>query len=166
MQYQMKQRFWTVGDKFIIKNESGQAVFQVIGKVFSIRDKLSFRDMQGNELAYIRQKLVSLRKRYQIYRDGELFADVVKEISFLKDKYTVDIPGPNDYTVKGNFWDHEYSFLRRGREIAHVSKRFFSFTDTYGINIQEGEDDVTILATAVVIDLVNQAEMNAANNSN
>jgi len=163
MQYQMKQRFWTLGDKFIIKNATGQAAFQVIGKVFSIRDKLSFQDMHGNELAYIQQKLVSLRKRYQIYRDGQMFADVVKEFTLFKDKYTVDIPGPNDYTVKGNFWAHEYGFLRHGREVAHVSKRFFTFTDTYGLSIVDGEDDVTILATAVVIDLVNQAEAQRRN---
>jgi uncharacterized protein YxjI len=166
MQYQMKQRFWTLGDTFIIKNATGQPAFQVIGKVFSIRDKLSFQDMRGHELAYIQQKLVSLRKRYQIYRDGRGCADGVKQITMFKDKYTVDIPGPNDYTVKGNFWDHEYSFLRRGREVAHVSKRFFTFADTYGISIVEGEDDVTILATAVVIDLVNHDEQQSSHNRN
>ena len=34
-----------------------------------------------------------------------------------------------------------------------VSKRFFSLSDTYGIDIAEGEDDVTLLAATVVIDL-------------
>jgi len=158
MQYQMKHRFWTIGDRFVINNAAGQAIFQIIGKVFALRDKLSFQDMHGNEVAYIQQKLVSLRRKYQIYRDGRLFADVIKEITLFKDKYTVDIPGPNDYTVKGNFWDHEYSFIRQGREVAHVSKRFFTFADTYGISIVDGEDAVTILATAVVIDLVNHDE--------
>ena len=46
-------------------------------------------------------------------------------------------------------------FIRSGREVAHVSKAFFSWSDTYGIDIVDGEDDITILATAVVIDLVN-----------
>jgi uncharacterized protein YxjI len=35
-----------------------------------------------------------------------------------------------------------------------VSKAFFSFGDTYGIDIVPGEDDISILATVVVIDLV------------
>jgi uncharacterized protein YxjI len=157
MRYQMRQKFWTLGDRFVIKDAAGKDIYQIIGKIFTIRDKLSFQDMQGRELAHIVQRLVSLKKRYEIYREGQLFAEVVKEITLFKDKYTVDIPGPNDYTVQGNFWDHEYSFLRQGREVAHVSKRFFAFTDTYGIDIAAGEDDVTILATAVVIDLVNDA---------
>ena len=60
-----------------------------------------------------------------------------------------------------NCWDHEYQFIRQGREVAHVSKAFFTWSDTYGIDIIDGEDDVTILATAVVIDLVNQSERNS-----
>ena len=61
---------------------------------------------------------------------------------------------PNDYEVNGNFLDHEFEFTRSGRTVARVSKTYFSWTDTYGIDIVDGEDDITILATAVVIDLV------------
>ena len=57
--------------------------------------------------------------------------------------------------MTGDFWDHEYQFVRSGRTVAHVSKEFFSWSDTYGVDIADGEDDITILATAVVIDLVN-----------
>ena len=35
-----------------------------------------------------------------------------------------------------------------------MSKRWFSLTDSYGVDIAEGEDDVLILASAVVIDMV------------
>lgn len=35
-----------------------------------------------------------------------------------------------------------------------MSKRWFTWTDTYGVDIQQGEDDVLLLATAVVIDMV------------
>ncbi len=154
MRYQMKQKLWSMGDDFAIKNEAGEDVFLVDGKAFSFGDKLSFRDLGGQELAYIAQKVLSFKKRYEIYREGALFAEVVKEFSFFKDKFTVDVPGPNDYEVTGSFWDHEYTFVRSGREVAQVSKRYFTWSDTYGIDIVDGEDDITILATAVVIDLI------------
>ncbi len=158
MRYQMTQKLFTLGDKFTIKDSAGCDAFRVEGKAFSMGDKLSFQDMRGRELAYICQKLLSFKKRYEVHRDGKLFAEVVKELTFFKDKYTVDIPGPNDYEVSGNFWDHEFQFTRAGRKVAHVSKAFFTMSDTYGIDIVDGEDDVTILATAVVIDLVNDDE--------
>jgi uncharacterized protein YxjI len=38
--------------------------------------------------------------------------------------------------------------------VAEVSKRWFSWTDTYGVEVADGEDPVLILASAVVIDMV------------
>jgi uncharacterized protein YxjI len=154
----INQKIWALGDDFAIKDETGKDVYLVDGKGFSLGDKLSFQDMNGNELAYISEKVFSFQETYEIHRNGELFAKVVKDFSWFKDKFTVDLPGPNDYEVTGDFWYHEYKFARKGREVASVSKEYFSWSDTYGINIVEGEDDITILATAVVIDLINQSE--------
>jgi len=39
-----------------------------------------------------------------------------------------------------------------------VSKRWFSFTDTYGVEIEQGEDPVLILASTVVIDMICHAD--------
>jgi len=38
--------------------------------------------------------------------------------------------------------------------VAEVSKRWFSWSDTYGVDISDGEDDVLLLASTVVIDMV------------
>ena len=152
--YVLKQKIWTLGEKFVIKDETNTPVFHVKGKVFSIGDKLSFRDMDGNEVAYISQKVLSFRPQYKIYRDQELIAKVVKKLVLFRDSYIVDVPGPDDYKVYGNFGNYEYTFIRNGRKVAFVSKKYFSWSDTYGIAIVPGEDDILILATAVVIDMV------------
>ena len=154
MRYLMKEKLWAFGDDFTIQDTEGKDVFFVDGKAFSLGKKLSFQDMQGQELAFISQKLLSFRSTFEIYREDQLFAEVVKELSFFKSKFTVDVPGPNDYTVKGNFMNFEYEFERSGSPVARVSKEFFSWGDSYGIDIISNEDDITILATAVVIDMV------------
>jgi len=157
MRYRMTQKLFAMGDDFTISDSLGDDVFLVDGKAFSLGKKLSFQDMAGEELAFISQRLLSMRRTYEIHRAGQLFAEVRKEFSFFKDKYTVDIPGPNDYEVTGSFFDHEYSFSRGGHDVARVSKAYFTWADSYGIDIVDGQDDITILATAVCIDLVNQA---------
>jgi uncharacterized protein YxjI len=154
MRYLMKQKIWSMGNDFAIKDEGGNDAFLVDGRALSFGDKLSFQDLSGNELAFIAQRTLSFKKTYEVHRTGSLFATVTKELSLFRDQFTVDVPGPNDYEVNGDFLDHEYSFNRSGQTVAHVSKRFFSWSDTYGIDIVHGEDDITILATAVVIDLV------------
>ncbi len=154
MRYVIKEEFWSVGDDFHIYDADQRPVFLVDGKAFSWGDKLSFQDMQGRELAFISQRLLSWRPRYEIHRDGALFAEVTKEFSWFKKQFTLDVPGPNDYSIEGSFWLHDYSFTRGGRPVAQVSKAHWSWADTYGVEIEPDEDDVSILCAAVVIDQV------------
>ena len=159
MRYLMKQNLFCFGDDFTIKNEAGGDVFFVDGKAFSFGDKLSFQDVNGNELAFIRQKVLSWGPTYEIYRNGELAAVVKKHLfTFFHCAFTVDVPGPDDVEAQGSFLDMEYSFTRGGETVAEVSKRWFSFTDTYGVDIADGEDDVLILASTVVIDMICHAD--------
>ncbi|MDB6030748.1 MAG: hypothetical protein JWM16_1086 [Verrucomicrobiales bacterium] len=155
MRYVMKQKVFALGDDFIIKTADGQDAFFVDGKALSIGDKLSFQDMNRNELAFIRQKLLSWGPTYEIYRNDQLQAVVKKKlITFIHCRFIVDVPGPDDLEAKGSFTDHSYEFIRHGQRVAEVSKRWFSWSDTYGVDIAEGEDDVLILASSVVIDMV------------
>ena len=155
MRYLMKQKLFCWGDDFRIQNEAGEDVFFVDGRAFSIGDKLSFQDMAGNELAFIRQKLLSWGPTYEIQRDGQLAAVVKKELfTFFRCRFMIDVPGPDDLEAEGNFLDMEYTFSRGGTTVAEVSKRWFTFTDTYGVDIADDEDPVLILASTVVIDMV------------
>ncbi len=154
MRYVMKQKLLAWGDDFVIRDESGRDVFYVDGKAFSLGNRLSFGDMQGNELATIRQTLLAWGPTYEIHGRGELKAVVKKALfSLLHCRFGVDVPGPDDLEARGDFTEHEYTFERAGRTVATVSKRWFAWTDTYGVDVEEGEDDILILASAVVIDL-------------
>jgi uncharacterized protein YxjI len=153
MRYVMRERLFSWGDDFHIKDEDGRDLFFVDGKAFSIGDQLSFRDMEGVEVAHIKQKVLSLSRTYEIHRAGTLAAVVKRKLfSLVHHRFTVDVPGPDDLEASGNFLDHEYTFRRGDRVVATVSKKWFSLADTYGIDVEPGEDDVLILASAVVID--------------
>ncbi len=152
--YQMKQKWLSWGTDYTVRDEAGRETFYIDGAAFSLGAKLSFQDMAGGELAFISQKLLSWGPTYEIYRDGELAAVVKKSLfTLFRCEFTVDVPGPDDPVAEGNFWDYEYAFSRNGRPIAQVSKNYFTWTDTYGIDIAPGEDDILIIASTVVIDL-------------
>tara|TARA_R110002072_G_scaffold174303_7_gene329570 strand:+ start:11692 stop:12174 length:483 start_codon:yes stop_codon:yes gene_type:complete len=154
MIYRIKEKFWSWGNDFTITDEHGRDLYRIDGKAFSWGDKLSFQDMTGRELAFISQKLMTLMPRYQILIDGKVFAEVVKKFSWLKKKFVLDVPGPNDYAIDGSFWAHEFTFERRGRTVATVSKKHWAWTDSYGVDIADGEDAVSILCACIVIDQV------------
>ena len=154
MRYVMKEKVFCLGNDFVIRDEGEREVFFVDGKALSLGDQLSFQDMEGRELAYIRQRLLSWGPTYEVHRDGTLYAVIKKKLTFLKCRFEVDVPGPMDFEVKGDFVDHEYYFSCGGRPVASVSKKWFSWSDTYGVDVADGQDDVVILATTVAIDLI------------
>lgn len=159
MRYLLRQKLFSWGDDFTIKDENERDAFFVDGKMFSFGDQLSFQDMQGNELAYIKEKVFAWGKTFEIYRSGRLAAVVKKELfTFFKCRFTVDVPGPDDLEATGDFLDHEYEFRRGDRTVASVSKQWFTLRDTYGIDVADNEDAVLVLASAVVVDMACHAD--------
>ena len=156
MRYQIKEKLLSFGDDFRIKDHDGRDVYFVDGRAFNLlREKLSFQDMQGRELAFIRERVLTLRKSYEIHRDGRLAAVVKKDLfNLFRCHFTVDVPGPDDLEATGSFLDREYIFKRGGKVVATVSLKWFAFADAYGVDICEGEDDILILASTVVIDQI------------
>ncbi len=156
--YFIDQKFWSIGDKFTITDEKGYPVFFVKEKFLTIGDRLSFMDENGSLIFYIKQKVLSLNKQYRIYNNKKLVARVIKRIKPFNDKFIVDLPGDNDYIVLGDFINHRYSFIRDGRKVAQISKKWNSFTDNYMVEIGPHEDDLIILAAAVIIDMASHKE--------
>jgi uncharacterized protein YxjI len=150
----MKQKWFSFGNDYAIKDAAGEEVLRVDGKVFSFGDKLTIKTMDGREMALIDQKLLSWGPTYEIWRNNRLAAVLKKSVfTLFRCEFTVDVPGPDDLLAEGDFWDHEYGFTRAGRTVASVSKKYFSWTDTYGIDVNHGEDPILLLASVVVIDL-------------
>lgn len=159
MRYVMKQRLFSWGDDFYIRDAQERDVFFVDGKALSWGDQLSFQTLDRQELAFIKQKVLSWGPTYEIHRGGELVAVVTKKLfTLFTCQFVVDVPGPDDLQARGDFSDHEYTFTRGDRTVATVSKQWFSWTDTYGVDIADGEDDVLILASSVVIDMACHAD--------
>ena len=154
MIYRIKEKFWGFGDNFTITDRDGKDCFLVKGRAFSWRNKLSFQDANGKELAFISQKLISFRPRYRIYIDGEIFAEIIKEFSWFTKKFKLDIPGPNDYSIEGSFWRHDYTFENDAGVVAEIKKDIWGWTHSYGVEIDDGEDVVSILCACIVIDQV------------
>ena len=153
MRYVMKQRLFTLGDKYNVTDTEGKDVYYVDGKLLSLGKNLSFQDMEQKELAHIQQKILNWGPTYEITHDGELAAVVKKELfTFFHCVFHVDEPGHDALSAEGNFNDHEYVFTRAGQQVASVSKQWFTFADTYGVETDEQEDPVLILACTVVID--------------
>lgn len=159
MRYLIREKFFRLGEDSTILNEAGQPILEVDGKVLSLHSRLIIRDMSGNEVANVHRRLIALRPTYEISRAGQELATVRKHlISPFVDRYTIDVPGPDDLHITGSLFEHEYTITRGGQLVATVSKRWFSLTDTYGVDIAPYQDDVLILASVLALDLAEDRE--------
>ena len=152
--YQMRQKLVAFGDDFYIKNEAGQNVFKVDGKVLRVRDLLVFKDMQGNKLCQIQERMLTIRDTMAIEDgQGNEIARVKKAlITPLRDRWTIKIRNGPDLDVQGNILDHEYEIKEVRRKVAQVSKKWFRVRDTYGVEIAPDQEDVVILSITVALD--------------
>jgi uncharacterized protein YxjI len=149
----MREKMFSIGDDFWIETADGDKAFKVNGKAFHIRDTLVLEGPGGEELFKIQEKKLSIRDKMEIERDGHAVATVKKAlVSPLRDRFSIDVEGGEDMEAKGNITDHEYKIERGGDKVAEISKRWFRVRDTYGIEVDEGQDDALILAITVCID--------------
>jgi uncharacterized protein YxjI len=157
--YVIRERFFALGQDFDITDESGRPLLHVDGKVMSLHNRLVLRDPGGREVGEVRRKLAALRPTYQISIGGEKAAEVRKHLfTPFADRFTIDIPGPNDMAMVGDLLDHEFTIRRGNQTVATVSKRWLSMRDTYAVEIALGENDLLILASVLALDLAEDQE--------
>lgn len=159
MKLYIKQKVFSWGDKFRIYDENENDKYYVEGEVFTFGKKLHLYNLSGNELAFIHQKVWSFLPKYFISRNGVDAAQVIKKFTFLRQEYTVEGLG---WTVNGNFWAHEYEITAAERKIATVSKHWFTWGDTYEIDITDGADEIMALCVVLIIDAVIAQSNNTA----
>jgi uncharacterized protein YxjI len=103
-------------------------------------------------VAEIREKKLSIRDSIKIHI-GDQEATVKKAlVSPLRDRFDVSIEGGGSWDVQGNITAHEYEISDGRQKIAEVSKKWVRIRDTYGIEVQPGQDDALVLAIAVALD--------------
>jgi len=156
--YQMREKLVSIGDDFWIENNRGEKVYKVDGKALRVRKTMIFEDRGGRELAKIQERMLHVKDSMEVEDPtGHQIAMVKKAlITPLRDRWTVKIKGGPDLEVKGNILDHEYTIGEGRDKVAEVSKRWFRIRDTYGVEIEQGQDDVLILAITACIDQMAQ----------
>ena len=155
--YLMRQRVFAIGQDFVINNAAGEPAFKIEGKVRLVKEALKFRDMQGNLLYKLDEKVLRIRESFNILTpDGQVAARVHNAIiDPLRERFTIEIPGGQNMETRGKVLWAQYDVLRGGQAVAKISKQFsWIGRDQYVVDVMQGENDCLILAITVVIDMM------------
>lgn len=158
--YKIRQNLISIGDDFWIENSEGRRVFKVDGKILRIRKTLVFEDGDGNPLCRIKERLLAIKDTMVIEDPNGKDIAVVKKalIAPLRDRWNVNVKGGENLMVQGDIFNREYAIKQGRRKVAEVSRKWFRLTDTYGVEIGPGQNDILILAIAVAIDMMAHEE--------
>ena len=156
IRYQMREKLVSIGDDFWIENQSGQKVYKIDGKALRVRDTLKFEDRQGNELCKIQEKKVRVKDTMKIEGPGGQTLATVKKaiITPVRDRWTIKVEGGADLEIQGNIVDHEYRIEDGRNKVAEISRKWFRVRDTYGVEIEPGQNEILILAATVAVDMM------------
>ena len=162
MKLYIKQKVFSWGDKFTVKDVYGNDKYYVQGEVFSWGKKLHVYDMTGNEVAFIKQEVWSFLPRYYVFCGNQQIAEIKKEFTFLFPRYSIAGLG---WEIEGSFMAHDYEISQSGRTIVSIRKEWMTWGDTYELNIVNPEDEIVALAVVLTIDCVMAASAAASSAS-
>lgn len=154
MKLYIKQKVFSFRDRFTVKDEYGEDKYYVEGEILSLGKKLRIYDMGGNELAFVRERLLAFMPKFTIEINGREIAEIVKRFTFLRPKYYVDGLG---WDVEGDFFSHNYDITDGNKTIVSIHKQFMAWGDTFEIDVQKDNDEIIALTVVLTIDAVMDA---------
>ena len=78
MKLYIKQKVFSIGDRYNVIDGDGNAIFSVQGEVFTWGSKLHVFDALGSEVFFIARKLLRFMPEYLIYSVGVHCATISK----------------------------------------------------------------------------------------
>src|SRR5579862_2625337 len=142
MRYHLKERFLTLKDDFVVRNDNKQEVFDVKGSIFHIGDHLHIFDhASGHEVFSIKEKLFTHTKEYTFYQNGSQVATIRKtnEPLFALNYFEVDCASGAVLQLRGDFKEWDFSIADQyARIYGHINKEFALFTDYYVVDVPDG----------------------------
>lgn len=154
MKFRIKQRVFSFTESFDIEDQDGQPAYSVKGKLFTVSSSQTLYDYQGHSLLTIKRKLFSFMPSCRIIiNDGSEWLVKKKFWPFWSSRFSIETP-MGDMDMSGNIWDHEYEINHNGITVANISKRLLSWSDSYGVFIQDPKWIPQLLAVVIVIDRI------------
>lgn len=160
-QLYIKQKVFSLSEKFIVKDQEEKDAYYVEGSFMKVPKTFSIMNQDRDEVALITKKVLSFLPTFFVEVNGQEVVTIKKELSFLKARYSIDAGGVE---VQGNWLDMDFQVLQNGTVVGEVGKEWFSWGDSYRVNVLNEEMETIILALVIAIDCV-KSDQSAASSS-
>lgn len=158
----IKQRVFSLGGHFTVKDEREQDQYIVEGSFLAIPKTFTISDIHGRTIGTITKKVFSFLPKFFIEIAGEETLTIEKELTLFKSRYHIDAKGLD---IQGDWWNKNFEIVRKGEVVATIEEKWFTWGDSFEVDIYDESLEHTILSLVIAIDFVKQEESNAAASS-
>lgn len=149
MKLRFKQRLFSWFDSYDINYENGSCAYKVKGQL-AWGHCFKIFDAHGNEVGMVRQKIIALLPKFEIYMNGNYQGYIRRQLSLFIPRYDIDFMG---WHVSGGIMEWNYTIHNQSNQIvAEISKKLFNLTDTYEIDVRNDNDALSALMFVLAID--------------
>ena len=151
MIYRIKQKVWSMTDRFSVFDESGTNLLYTI-KSTSFWSSANFILQDNKEVEKLKATEKGIFRRKYILQFGDQTAIVQEKFSFFFPKIVIIQGELPPIEIDGSLLAHEFVIKRQENILASISKKAFSWTDSYGLTIEPGQTDELFIGIVAIID--------------
>lgn len=148
MKLYIKQQVLTLGERFTVKNELGEDVYYVEGSFFRIPKEFTIYNCKREVVGHIERQLFRFFARYNINDQKDTMV-LKREFSFFRQNYSLE---NTNWSLQGNFTGHHYEVVQDERPIMTLRKHWFTWGDSYELDIPNQKDEILALSIAICVD--------------
>ena len=162
-EFLIREKFFSINERMEILDPSSQTILGYFrSKFFTLPKKYWLTHPDEDPIIGIEKRMLTFMPKFNFFEAGPQetlsmnrpLGTLEKKFSFFTPKYHYIAPnGTLIYEIQGNFWERNFQVIEQGRIVAEISKKFWSWTDTYGIRInpEKNDQEAMILLTMVVV---------------
>jgi uncharacterized protein YxjI len=160
MRFHIKEQAWSLPEMFVVRDDAGNAVFEIRGAFVNIDDDLVLIDHSTRQelaRAHIRQHVPLLTLHYEIYSNERLWATMLDRFRLFHEDFQVKINDGSALYVKGDTSRWDFSITdETGHPLVQTGRQYSIFPDCYAIEVAQGVDAVALVALVIVMDMVRE----------
>lgn len=159
MKLYIKQKVFTLGERFYVKDEHGNDVYYVEGSFLRIPKEFNIYEISGKHVARIEKQMFRLLRRYDIETENHEVT-LKRHFTFMFSKFSLE---GLDWELEGSFLAHDYRLIKGERPIMAIKKHWFTWGDSYELDITHDEDALLSLCIVIAVDAAVRDDNSKAN---
>ena len=162
MKLYIKQRVFTLGERFYVKDEFGNDCYYVEGSFFRIPKRFEIYDMNENLMASIDKQIFRFLPHYDITVNHKTYT-LKKDFTLFFQRFSLT---NTNWVIEGNFTAHQYQIIRGNKPVMSITKHWFTWGDSYELTIENKDDAVLCLGIVIAIDAAIDSQTSRTIHSN